>query len=360
LLLARFLTPESNGSPIAAARAAPESFEVAWQRLANSDEVGRIGAALVGFTRSKLPLKASNPAVFAEHVRALTACLLGDRCTTSPEHYDHCYADLLPPLSNGIAFPAIPPDRVRCGVMSSGFARRAAAAAVRIGDGPGLFLDNAWLSAIRTNRNASSRGFQVEQAALSAISSSGLVVRGESLRPQQTVLFESGQEREARRSGSDGCVVLYLPTAWNYDDIDGVIRCVTPAASGGRTVHVIALQSTVASPDAHRASVAKFLQTGAGRWGDEADTTVSWTFVWLTRSEHVRPAQVHLADAKTGLPAFVEEYYGFAEINRSLGFALEGPSLPHPSLSVLSNAACVTAIPQRRWKQRDPSTRRFC
>ena len=188
------------------------------------------------------------------------------------------------------------------GRIACGLERDCLVSVVRQLDGDVHFVDGSFLSNMKTTQNPSMRGFLIEQACLTYIRNSGLLLPSPvgllkrpsssvscwSAETHQVVYFDAGSEDIVRSASIRTPCVLYIPRPFNYRAIDAIIRRVTfgQNAAGEEIVTgvlLVPIQVTVSA--SHKFSPAAFYPRHHV-WLSDVDASVprQHVFVWLRRN----------------------------------------------------------------------------
>ena len=162
--------------------------------------------------------------------------------------------------------------------------------------------------------NPSVTGFMIEQAVLSSIALNGLNIRQETNRSMEVKLFKGPTVRLDPNTENP---VLYIPTAFNFKGIDGLIvskEFEPPPGMTKRRLLLLPLQITVASK--HKDSHETFFNDWKAWIAGLTEIEVVPQFIWITPEES---ANNHLRKgAQKGWPAHDEVKIPLRQVNRSI------------------------------------------
>ncbi|MDO9334038.1 MAG: hypothetical protein Q7T57_05900 [Dehalococcoidales bacterium] len=284
-------------------------------------------------------------AIWRSHVRILRSFLLGGMPYS--DVYDHRY---------------LYEDDLGVGHIACGLARDCLVAVIRQLDGDSHFVDGSFLSNMKTTRNPSMRGFLIEQACLTYIRNSGLLLPSPVglLKPDQVVYFDAGSEDIARSASIRTPCVLYIPRPFNYRAIDAVIRRVTfgQNAAGEEIITgvlLVPIQVTVSA--SHKFSPAAFYPRHHV-WLSDIDASVprQHVFAWLRRDRQDSiDHQEHQRDTRGRLvatPPYTEVTVTFNTLSGDLHVNTSPPRKQSHSLCLGSAASPIPfAIPSKIERQ---------
>lgn len=184
------------------------------------------------------------------------------------------------------------------------------------------FCVEAWYSAVRMSTNPVVQGFLAEQICLSSIAKAGLTVVDESLGRMETATFETVPEWQPfLNSGHSRC--LFLPTAYNFKAVDGVILLLNRTNS---TAHMFPIQITLSVR--HRDSDDVFYTRMWWNWVrplEEAGFHVQSTFVWIDKNQptdEIKPTVIKSfrSGSKVVRPEYRVVRVGIGKVDRKLAF----------------------------------------
>jgi hypothetical protein len=206
----------------------------------------------------------------------MTACVRGDAVAVNDQRlYDlrHFYFDTQRTghFTCGIAFEA----------MMSVLRRQVTAS----------FLDSLWYRAVERSNNPVVQGFLAEQICLSYIAANGLMAVDTKLGPMATATF-SEQPNFDQLLLSDQTIRLYVPTAYNFRSVDGVILLLYPKS---KKATMFPIQFTLSQN--HTQSDKKFHMNLWSTWIKpivSAGFSVSSTFVWIDKKQPSKDVQREL------------------------------------------------------------------
>jgi hypothetical protein len=182
-------------------------------------------------------------------------------------------------------------------------------------------------SFVRFNHNPSTLGFLVEEACLDMIYVSGLRVGHKTYMPKNIHFFDDIPD--LTKDLKPRCE-LYIPKAWNYKAIDGLIFSVHEDDKKQSAIHLIPIQITISSKEKHTDSVQGFLS----RWCEYESKLAqppSCTFVWILRDcdvtkkvQQYQPAERELRNSKhTTTYEHTEEQIALSSVSSHISQALE-------------------------------------
>jgi hypothetical protein len=312
----------------------PSTFAATWQtKFAKDKRVQRVYDHLLVFYREWR--KEHSESDWRWQIDALRSFLLGGNPHT--DEYDHRY---------------LFQDDDGWGHIACGLARACLVSVLRVLDSDQHFVDGAFLSNLKTTRNPSMRGFLIEQACLTYIRHSGLLLPGTVglIKPDRVVYFDAGAEAQARDSSSRSPCVLYIPRPFNYRAVDAVLRRLTFGhnAAGQEvitSVLLVPVQVTVSM--SHKPSPEAFYPRHQV-WLEDIDASVAQqhVFVWLRRdaqatiahAEHIRGTRAQ----EIYTPAYDEVTVTFNTLSGDLHI---NTSPPRPLTSSKLSAADTASVP---------------
>jgi hypothetical protein len=155
-----------------------------------------------------------------------------------------------------------------------------------------LFLADSWYGAVLRSSNPVVQGFLAEQICLSSIAIKGLTAVHTELGRMSTAKFEN-EPAFAEFLSTDHRICLYVPTAYNFMAVDGVILLLDRAS---KQATMFSIQFTLSQN--HKQSDKEFHTRLWPTWIEpitSAGFSVRSTFVWIDKkqpSEHVKPKLV--------------------------------------------------------------------
>jgi len=208
----------------------------------------------------------------------------------------------------------------RRGNCTCGLARQAAAVVIRRGK-PGLLCDKIWIRSLYTFRNNPSVvGFLVEQACLSAISTTGFYHGSITWQSFTATTFKGNLLTIIGRESNE---IFFIPEDPFFKDIDALYLKVDAEK---KTAMVVPIQVTVAKT--HKDSEAAFYS----RWADwedcfkgyELKTNFVWIVEdkqsWMVKEEEFRATRQNL---KLISPRHEQLFVTVQDINSTLGSTLK-------------------------------------
>ena len=199
------------------------------------------------------------------------------------------------------------------GHCTCGLARKAVGTMLLVGSNV-RFCDMDFLQSLPDYiHNPSVVGFMIEQAVLSSIALNGLNIRPETNRRMVVKAFE--EEVPNVDDDTEG-PILYLPQAFNFKAIDGVIVVKEPEPKEGlseKKLLVLPLQITVAErhSDSHETFFSEW-----NTWNEKLKRfNVEPHFIWITE-DGGKP--IHHRRAP-GWPAHYELDIGLNDVNKHIG-----------------------------------------
>jgi hypothetical protein len=238
-------------------------------------------------------------------------CLLNKQTNDDPSIYDHRYFYI----------------KDKIGHYTCGLARGAITDVLR-SYGEDIFLDSVWLDSLVTfKNNPPVLGFIIEQACLSSISQKGLKIAGLGFNNMKAITYTTKIPTYDKCSS----LTLYIPFAYNYKAIDGLILEITndePEDKENKcgVVRLIPIQITIAKE--HSDSESNFF----ARWNDwENDLQeyeIQYIFLWIT--ENIRESnEVELNQKKLrskrdwGHPKYNNFFVTIEDVNKDISRKLE-------------------------------------
>jgi hypothetical protein len=318
-------------------RCPASSFAETWQaQFAQDKRVQRVYDHLLVFYRTFKEQHGSDR--WMSHLRTIRAFLLGGNPHT--DEYDHRY---------------LYQDDRGIGHTACGLARGCLVAVMRQLDSDSHFVNGAFLSNIKTTRNPSVRGFLIEEACLTYIRSTGLLLPdGHGLvKPTEVVYFDSGAEDEARDASSRSPCVLYIPRPFNYRAVDAVLRRLTFARDEKgqeiiASVLLVPIQVTVSA--SHKPSPEAFYPRHHV-WLEDIDVAVprQHVFAWLRRDAQASVAHAEhtrvLSTRVIVTPAYDEVTVTFNDLAGDLHVATSPPTSPSRPMGSSSNLSASISAP---------------
>lgn len=187
------------------------------------------------------------------------------------------------------------------------------------------FLDQLWYTAVSRSTNPVVRGFLAEQICLSSIAASGLKAVHPDLGRMSTAYFDAEPAFDQLLSTNNHTIRLYIPTAYNFMTVDGIILLVD---HNSKKATIFPIQFTLSQN--HNQSDKEFHTRLWPTWIKpitSAGFSVCSTFVWIDKkqpSEHVEPKVVQ--KLRSGDKVVHLEYsvvhVGVEMVNSRLAFAL--------------------------------------
>ena len=240
----------------------------------------------------------------------MSACVRGGRVTCNDRNlYDlrHFYV-----------------DAERIGHFTCGIAFEAMMSLLReYDDAP--FLNQLWYNAVEQSRNPVVRGFLAEQICLSYIAANGLIAVHPNLGRMSTTSFEGEPDFAEFLSTTSKTTRLYIPSAYNFMTVDGVILLLDRKA---KKATIFPIQFTLS--ENHKQSDQEFHMKLWSKWIKpivEAEYSVDSTFVWIDNkqsSKHVIPQVVKALRSgdKVVHPEYSVVHVGIETVHKRLASAL--------------------------------------
>jgi hypothetical protein len=244
--------------------------------------------------------------VFISAIRFYLSTLVGCLTSSNVSEFSHKWFDY--------RYFYADDDRGKC---TCGLAREAAAVVIRQGS-PGLLCGNTWIQSLRTfKNNPSVVGFLVEQACLSAISTTGFHHGGIKWQSFTATIFKGDLLEAIFPAGN--YETFLIPADPFFKDIDALYLKVDTEK---KTALVVPIQVTVAKK--HKDSEAAFYS----RWSDwqkffegyELKTTFVWVVeneqAWVKKTEEIRTTR---KNSKLISPEHEQIIVTVSDINITLG-----------------------------------------
>jgi hypothetical protein len=186
------------------------------------------------------------------------------------------------------------------------------------------FLDDLWYTAVSRSGNPVVRGFLAEHICLSYIAANGLMAVHPELGRMSTASFET-QPAFTQLLSTDHTIRLYVPTAYNFMAVDGVILLLDRAS---KKATMFSIQFTLSQN--HKQSDKEFHMRLWSTWIEpivSAGFSVHSTFVWIDKkqpSEHVEPKLVKVLRSgdKVVHPDYSVVHVGVEMVDSRLASAL--------------------------------------
>jgi len=273
----------------------------------NMPDLRNLGLEVYTFGSSKL--ESLGPLTKQMYLQIMRACVRGDSVGFNIRKlYDlrHFYVD-----ENGIG-------RYTCGI-----AFETMMSILRTHD-DAPFLDHLWYTAVSRSANPVVRGFLAEQICLSYIAANGLMAVHPKLGRMSTANF--GAEPAFDQLLLDGHTIrLYVPTAYNFMAVDGVILLLDRAS---KKATMFSIQFMLSQN--HKQSDVEFHTRLWSSWTEpitSAGFEVESTFVWIDTiqsSEHAEPRLVKALrfGNKVIYPDYTVLHVGVEMVNKKLLSAL--------------------------------------
>ncbi|KAL1916623.1 uncharacterized protein VTP21DRAFT_5327 [Calcarisporiella thermophila] len=270
----------------------------------NSQELLNIPSQVVAFAEQKKI--ESNQQEWRRYIDVMRGCLLNKKMLNTMKSYDHRYFYI---------------DENYIGHYTCGLARAAMSGIFRE-VGEDIFLDREWLNRLRTFKdNPSVLGFVVEQASLSSISQNGLKVNGLGFSNMKTIVFSS----DFPTYNFDLKLALYIPLAYNFKAIDGLILSLDEK---NKTAHLVPIQITISKY--HSDSESKFFANWNSWTQDliEEGYTIKATFLWITEGNRAtEELEAKLKETRQGAiliqPEHTSVCVAIEDVNRDIGERLK-------------------------------------
>jgi hypothetical protein len=187
------------------------------------------------------------------------------------------------------------------------------------------FLDQLWYTAVSRSANPVVRGFLAEQICLSYIAANGLKAVHPDLGRMSTANFGTEPAFDQLLSTNNHTICLYVPTAYNFMSVDGVILLVD---HNSKKATMFPIQFTLSQN--HKQSDGEFHTRLWLTWIKpitSAGFSVHSTFVWIDKkqpSEHVEPKVVKKlqSGSKFVHPEYSVVHVGVEMVNSRLASAL--------------------------------------
>jgi hypothetical protein len=187
------------------------------------------------------------------------------------------------------------------------------------------FLDSRWYTAVSRSGNPIVRGFLAKQICLSNIAVNGLRAVHRKLGKMSTASFQDNPAFEEFLS-SNHTSCLYIPTAFNFKAVDGVVLLLERGSKKKATMFPI--QFTLSQN--HPRSDKKFYEELWSTWIQpivSAGFCVHSTFVWIDKkqpSECVKPKVVKelRSGDKIVQPEYSVVHVGVEMVNKRLASVL--------------------------------------
>ena len=214
-------------------------------------------------------------------------------------------------------------DEEGIGRFTCGIAFEAMMSILRTSDNA-PFLDDLWYRAVSRSDNPVVRGFLAEQICLSTITTNGLKAVDQNLGRMLTASFET-QPVFTEFLSTDHNVRLYIPAAYNFMAVDGIILLLDRASSQAT---MFPIQFTL-SPN-HKQSDKDFHTKLWSTWIElltSAGFIVQSTFVWIDKkqpSDHFEPELVRALRSgnKVVHPEYSVVHVGVEMVDSRLASAL--------------------------------------
>jgi hypothetical protein len=268
-------------------------FEKAWESFILQQEVVDMRRHLIDFS-----LELSLPR--ETHIDMLKGCIMGYVKSDHNKYYDHRYLFVGKSLKAGCI----------CGVASE------IVAEILMDVNSGLFLECDWVQHCKVlHDNPPMKGFMAEKAVLAAMRKQGFHLPNVSIQIDSHVIFFTGKEAECLKSLEN---VLYVPDAFNYKAIDGLVRFIT-----GKKLQIIAIQ--IFNGLRHSHSPSNFFPSCAVWESDCMGYDIEWHFCWISptkRASILHAEKMHYLRGcqSRANPAYHEHFFSFGDIYSPLSF----------------------------------------
>jgi hypothetical protein len=186
------------------------------------------------------------------------------------------------------------------------------------------FVDDLWYTAVSQSDNPIVRGFLAEQICLSYIAANGLMAVDPKLGRMSTTSFDK-QPAFAQLLSTDHTIRLYVPTAYNFMAVDGVILFLDRAS---KKATMFSIQFTLSLN--YKQSDKEFHTRLWSTWTEpivSAGFSVHSTFVWIDKkqpSDHVEREIVRMLRSgdKVVHPEYSVVHVGVEMVHSRLASAL--------------------------------------